>query len=414
MAPATDIKSGSAVVKLFYFLTSLGHESVMVFFVISGYLVGGLTMIKFNKRGFDLLDFTIHRTSRIYTVLVPALVIGGALDWIGLSFFNQSQLYTAAAQYHTSSMDFSIQGNLNFPTLLANLANLETMISQRLGSNSPLWSLVFEWWYYALFAAVMTLAVKKGPRTRVIAGAALVVMLLALPHVLVIWGVMWLVGVAAAIYGQTRGWKPPVWLALAALAAAVVVSRLGGHNDAATPGFGPAAFARDLGVSIAFASLLLSFHHGLRPIPFAQTQDRLAGFSYTLYLTHFPAMVFIVAALNALFGVGFVQPFGAASLGYMAGVIALVVGYAWLLSRLTEAHTPKIRAALTALAKGRWVGHGRAQPGSQPPQRISDAIAASAASLPDLAPPPLAPGTAAAPAPSPAPSPSAAKVRDSQ
>ena len=37
-----------------YFVTGLGHEAVVIFFVISGFLVGGLTLDRWRTRGPDL------------------------------------------------------------------------------------------------------------------------------------------------------------------------------------------------------------------------------------------------------------------------------------------------------------------------------------------------------------------------
>lgn len=41
-----QIISPSIFDKIFYFITGLGHEAVIVFFVLSGYLVGGGTLEK--------------------------------------------------------------------------------------------------------------------------------------------------------------------------------------------------------------------------------------------------------------------------------------------------------------------------------------------------------------------------------
>ncbi|WP_456450343.1 hypothetical protein [Hydrogenimonas sp.] len=38
--------------KLFYFITSLGHEAVIVFFVLSGYLIGGEILRGLNSGNF--------------------------------------------------------------------------------------------------------------------------------------------------------------------------------------------------------------------------------------------------------------------------------------------------------------------------------------------------------------------------
>src|SRR5438045_3272219 len=90
--------------KVFYFMTGLGHEAVIVFFVISGFLVGGHTWERWRNESLRLRSFVSARISRIYTVLIPALIVGLAFDVIGLRWLNASELYTNAIKYHTISL----------------------------------------------------------------------------------------------------------------------------------------------------------------------------------------------------------------------------------------------------------------------------------------------------------------------
>ena len=46
----------SYLINFFYFITSLGHEAVMVFFVLSGFLVGGSLSSDFLDSGFGFCD----------------------------------------------------------------------------------------------------------------------------------------------------------------------------------------------------------------------------------------------------------------------------------------------------------------------------------------------------------------------
>lgn len=80
-----DIEYKSIFIKGFYFITGLGHEAVVVFFVISGFLVGGLTVRKWSVK-LSYKDYFAARFSRIYSVLIPALLLGAGLDWIGLDW----------------------------------------------------------------------------------------------------------------------------------------------------------------------------------------------------------------------------------------------------------------------------------------------------------------------------------------
>jgi peptidoglycan/LPS O-acetylase OafA/YrhL len=349
LADYRDVLVKTPLAKAAYFVTGLGHEAVMVFFVISGYLVGGLSITRYRKRGFDLENYTIHRTSRIYTVLIPALLMGGLLDWVGVAFLNNSGLYTAAAKYSAASLNFSIASNLNVSTLLANLAMFEGVAAERLGSNAPLWSLVYEWWYYVMFAAAITIITSANAVLRIISGICFLALAFLLPHALIFWGAMWLVGVVTALYAETKMWSVPAWLGLLVFGLALTASRLSHSSETTDALAGWGAWGRDFGLAVAFAFVTLTFNKAEKPLPFARGHEALANFSYTLYLVHFPLFIFLMAASRDLLGVPFLQQPGLGAYLYVAVISAAAVLYAWLFSLLTEAHTGDVRRFLSAL-----------------------------------------------------------------
>src|SRR5437764_15444933 len=61
-------------------LTDYGHEAVIVFFVLSGYVIGYITDTKERV----LSQYFISRAARIYSVAVPAIILTLVLDNIGL------------------------------------------------------------------------------------------------------------------------------------------------------------------------------------------------------------------------------------------------------------------------------------------------------------------------------------------
>jgi peptidoglycan/LPS O-acetylase OafA/YrhL len=63
------------VVQLLYALTHLGHECVLIFFVMSGFLVGGKALERMRERRFNLVDYSIDRTVRIVLPLISALLL---------------------------------------------------------------------------------------------------------------------------------------------------------------------------------------------------------------------------------------------------------------------------------------------------------------------------------------------------
>jgi peptidoglycan/LPS O-acetylase OafA/YrhL len=68
--------------------------------VISGFLVGGRTILNLHDKGFGIIDYLVHRFSRIYTVLIPALIVGFILDRLGIA----SGIYNHPDQFYTNSL----------------------------------------------------------------------------------------------------------------------------------------------------------------------------------------------------------------------------------------------------------------------------------------------------------------------
>jgi peptidoglycan/LPS O-acetylase OafA/YrhL len=65
--------------KLFYFITSLDGTAVVIFFVLSGFLIGGSLADSMQRGSFDLVRYLVARFVRIYIVYIPALVITEAV-----------------------------------------------------------------------------------------------------------------------------------------------------------------------------------------------------------------------------------------------------------------------------------------------------------------------------------------------
>jgi peptidoglycan/LPS O-acetylase OafA/YrhL len=115
----------SRLILAFFTGTRAGVEWVMVFFVLSGFLVGGMALERSLNRTFDFWAFAWDRVSRIWVPLVPALVLT-----VGI------QLYCGV--------------RVSVPLLLGNLFALQGVICNPIGENFPLWSLSYEVWFYVL------------------------------------------------------------------------------------------------------------------------------------------------------------------------------------------------------------------------------------------------------------------------
>lgn len=132
-----------------YFITGYGHQAVIVFFFLSGYFIqSSLSKFRLSYRTYTI--YIINRYFRFFSVLLPALILTLLLDKIavmGLSRFHYGELNDLVSP--NSPVDLSF---LNF---FINLANLQAMSFSTFGSNSPLWSLSYEFIYYLIWPILL-------------------------------------------------------------------------------------------------------------------------------------------------------------------------------------------------------------------------------------------------------------------
>ena len=130
--------------KFLFLLTSFGHFGVIIFFGISGILVGK-RLQNVNSLS-DVKNFILLRLSRIYVVLPFALLLTLILDQIA-SFFN---LYQGIEMFGIISQNSSPEARISLKNFIGNFFSLQTFIFPFFGSNGPLWSLSYEVGFYIL------------------------------------------------------------------------------------------------------------------------------------------------------------------------------------------------------------------------------------------------------------------------
>ena len=319
---------------------SLGHNAVVVFFVLSGYVIAYVA----DHKEHDLRSFWVSRLARVYSVAVPALLLTLLFDRIGMAL--DPAFYAAgnlAAYDH-----FGVR-------LLASLAMVNELwlVSIMPFSNSPYWSLCYEMAYYLLFSLWVF-----GGRHRVLltAVAALVIgpkILLLLP--------VWLLGVA--LYHWRAGYRLPEvagWLLWAGSIVGIVVFQvadIGAQLSAWSRGWLGDGLHHRLHFSKHFVgdyllALLIGAHFlGTRCVAhrFASLLGSVAGairaaagLTFSIYLYHLP-VVFVAAIV--LDGV----PPGA---GRFAALVALVLAIVLPLGMLTESRKDGLRRWLHAHLPG--------------------------------------------------------------
>ena len=343
-----DVEQKTLFVKGLYFFTGLGHEAVVIFFVISGFLVGALTLSKWQSSGPSPRAYAAARLGRIYAVLIPALLVGLCLDWIGRQWFNSSELYTNAARYHIS-VHPDISSDMTVRTFFGNLFMMQNILVGTMGSNAPLWSLANEWWYYCIFGFLAAALTGTGRRRYVYAFIGFSIAL-ALPAKLMLWGLIWLLGILAHRWLNSRVWMPRPTLGVGIFLIAIVASRLS-HSSENVGGEEPLRieFGRDFMLGVAYVIALVSTSRMTGALVMSKLNLWLADFSYSTYLFHFPVLLFLVAVGYQFFGFGFqIQPESSGVI-YMIVLTVAVYLYCYAFSRLTENHTNFVRKKISIL-----------------------------------------------------------------
>jgi peptidoglycan/LPS O-acetylase OafA/YrhL len=321
--------------RLFYLVTGMQHEGVVLFFVVSGFLVGGSVWRNLKTGRFDARLYFVNRFSRIYLVLIPALLLVFVLDRLGMTFFADTRFYAERPLFPSG-----VYAGWTWNQIPCHLAALQGAVCNAWGADPPLWSLGWEWIFYLLAPVLFAICLARLTFLARIAGlvvvGASVVTLFGIGDWLQ-WLFTWLLGVAASLMATRR--KLPLLLGLAGLAlcvASLVVSR-----TAVLP-----LFVTDLGVGIGLALAVAC--RGIANAPIVEPlAARGASFSYSLYLIHLPVGVFAGAILQRL---GFPETLmlpGPSAYASFALIAATALTAAILFAQLTERHTASFRRFLT-------------------------------------------------------------------
>jgi peptidoglycan/LPS O-acetylase OafA/YrhL len=118
---------------------TFGNDAVMIFFVLSGYVIAYTAATRDRELG----AFVLNRFARLYSVALPAVILTVAFDHLGQLL--DPKMY-AGFWYQDSQPIVRVLTALTFTNEL-------WFSSWRLFTNGPYWSLGYEFWYYLLFAA---------------------------------------------------------------------------------------------------------------------------------------------------------------------------------------------------------------------------------------------------------------------
>ena len=263
----------------------LSHEAVVVFFVLSGYVIAYVA----HERERTLRDYLISRAARIYPVVLASLALTWAIDmWrIGIGAPDSVPAYQLASPWKYLPLFLTFTNDIWF-------------LNEDAFSNVPYWSLCYEVWYYIAFAAAFFLS---GWLRYVAVGVVLAIMG---PRLWLLFP-LWLAGVA--VYWLQRraipgcGASRVLFAGSLALLLTILASGIDLRLDQAVNGLTGGWVGTHLRYSKWFAgdwlvALLIAANiHAARnaQIGFGVLAGAIgyfAGFSFSLYLLHFPLLQF--------------------------------------------------------------------------------------------------------------------------
>jgi peptidoglycan/LPS O-acetylase OafA/YrhL len=331
-----DLASPSPAVNLLYAVTGLGHQAVMVFFVLSGFLIGGSVLNSMNR--WTWKRYLVNRFCRLYLVLLPALILTAVLDYIS---YRQpgGHVYFDLPIAHFNAE--ALAGHRAWNVFFGNALFLQNIVVPTYGSNSPLWSLANEFWYYLLFPALVLTAYTPNHMKRRLVGALMsILMLVLLPGGILAGFLIWLMGVAVHRLPTLDIGRGPRWglhgVTAAAFFATLMLSRVGRiPPDWSDPAVG-FAFALWLYCLVKIKTSSFAI-----PALYAWWARLFSKCSYSLYAVHFPMVLLIRTSLVATLW----HP-NLPNLALGSAICTAVFLFGLMFSRLTEAHNDRMRALL--------------------------------------------------------------------
>jgi peptidoglycan/LPS O-acetylase OafA/YrhL len=332
--------------RIVYILTAMGPAAVLVFFVLSGYWVGGSVLSSFRRGSFRWSTYGSARLTRLWIVLIPAIALTALLDNLGLTLFPSSSVYVGDAAYHLTVPAENLDEHLSPIAALGNILFVQTNLVPTYGTNASLWSLAYEATFYLVLPLALFTVFARRTWAKLLSLALLLVVCAIGGLDVLMYLPVWLLGAVVAwnkdrIAGWLMRMKPSTLtvarlVAVAALVTMMCLTALKYSNLN--------VLLLALATTILVALLVVDVQWTGASGKALGGLSRYADSSYTLYAIHLP----IVALVAAIVVPDAAQRWEATPLHWAAGlglvVVLLVIG--WLVALVTELRTDRLRSAI--------------------------------------------------------------------
>jgi len=262
-------------------LLSFGEEAVMVFFLLSGFVI----FANERERVRDLRSFYLRRLRRIYPIVIIAMGVSTLVWAIGI--LNNGPNWRSGLATFFSLDDLTAKPGI---------------VSGAYLGNTPLWSLSYEVFFYAIFPLVMVLWRRRPQLTRHVVGAVCVAAYIgyvAAPNhfsLVTAYFALWWAGAAAAKAHLDGGISlrrvrvEAIWLGALTLAAVGSLVVAGWQGPTNYPFLMVRHFGVALGLLLVLTTPLRGRLAGLA-LRWAPVWGWVASISYGIYALHYPLVI---------------------------------------------------------------------------------------------------------------------------
>lgn len=281
----------------------LGSLGVVLFFLLSGYLICVAAARRWGRQGDQFLDFLIDRWSRIFVPFLPALLIVAALvELFALRNYGQFGVDRGPIALLANAL---LLHDYPLCRAVARFATVEAYCPRAYHAAGPFWTIPLEFWTYVTFGGFVFFLLRKEAALRWMAALLCAV---ALPVFL--WNsfggsgtslsLVWLFGALAGLCRlQFSRFERLCRVGIAL----VMVGSVGLVARGIKPGYNVYEFqqATFVGCVVVGVSFLLC---RIADVPrlLGRALLALAAYSYSLYLTHFVSLVLVKELLAERLG----------------------------------------------------------------------------------------------------------------
>lgn len=263
----------------FIYITFAAQSSVMVFFSMSGFLIGKSIQSNTIKNGrFMLSVYAESRFKRIYPPLILSIALIIVLNYISPYIFEIVNSMLSPTGKTSMSGKFAYQP----AQILSVLTFTNGISSPIIQFNQPLWSLPLEVWYYAIAGLLFT----KKPLTTITA-ITIFICISMFKLEFFIYSFVWFSGLIASYIPAARGkLKYIAFSLLVFLACTSIYFGFLFTKKAIILAYYNAAFGLFF---TSFIYLFLIIYDKK-----VSLLNKTSQYSYTLYITHYPILYFFL------------------------------------------------------------------------------------------------------------------------